>query len=342
MNILRYTSIALLMCTCLFADAQTRNATYDAYINQYKSIAIEQMKIHKIPASITLAQGLLESGAGKSDLAVQGNNHFGIKCHSDWTGGRMYKDDDAKGECFRVYPTARGSYEDHSVFLERERYARLFTYDPLDYKAWAKGLKECGYATLSTYAERLINIIETYQLYRFDTDRSGSNRVDNTDSYVYYGETNTGSGTTGSNAGYGYTAYNHDHQPIIVNDLVCYRAVKEDNWDILAMELGVKKKKLLKYNECNDTYTQLEGMNVFICKKKSKAAIEYNDCWYRIGYGESMYSISQQFGVKVANLYKINYLSQDYVPAEGDFILIRKPSIWDKLFSARTKMKAGK
>lgn len=335
MNFFRYTSIAIMLCVSVLANAQQRSAQYDAYIEQYKGIAIEQMKLHKIPASITLAQGLLESGAGKSDLAVRGNNHFGIKCHTDWTGGRMYKDDDAKNECFRVYSSARGSYEDHSVFLERERYARLFTYDPLDYKSWAKGLKECGYATLSTYAERLINIIELYELHQYDMDRSGTNRVDRPvvdNSNIYVNNV--------PNHDY-VNSYNHDHQPMIVNNLVCYRAVTEDTWDMLANELGVKKKKLLKYNECEDTYTQLEGMNIFIHKKKKKAAIEYNDCWYRVGAGESMYSISQNFGVRVATLYKINYKTIDYVPVEGDFVLIRKPTALDKLFKARTQMKSG-
>lgn len=314
MKTIRYFSLAIFMLLGLIANAQTRNAQYDAYIQQYKNTAIEQMRKHKIPASITLAQGLLESGAGKSDLATKGNNHFGIKCHTDWTGDRMYKDDDAKGECFRVYKSATQSYEDHSKFLEKSRYARLFTYDPLDYKAWAKGLKECGYATLPTYAERLISLIETYKLYSYDTDRGGSSRPEVIIPII---DNNTHQPVQPQ-------SYNHNHQPMLVNGLVCYRAVMEDNWDLLAHELGVSKKRLLKFNECEDTYTQLEGMNIFIRPKKAKAAKEHKDCWYRIDAGESMYSISQKFGMKVKTLYKINFKTPDYVPVEGDFLLIRK------------------
>lgn len=302
MNIFRYISIAILICWTHTALAQ-RNATYDEYINQYKDLAIEQMKLHKIPASITLAQGILESGGGKSTLAIKAKNHFGIKCHTDWVGGRFYKDDDAANECFRVYKSVRDSYEDHSQFLLRSRYARLFTYDPLDYKAWAKGLKECGYATLPTYADRLINLIELYELYVYDTGKDGKHQ--------HKPSANIAS------------TINHGHQPYLVNDIVCYRAIAVDDWDILASELGVKKKKLLKYNECEDTYTQLEGMNVFIGKKKSKAAKQYKNYWHKVQRGESMYSISQLYGVRIKNLYKMNFKSVDYIPAEGDLLKVR-------------------
>lgn len=302
MNVLRYLSFVLFVCLTAAANAQ-RNAQYDAYIEQYKDVAIEQMRKHKIPASITLAQGILESGAGKSTLAVRSNNHFGIKCHTDWTGGRTYRDDDARNECFRVYNSARESYEDHSRFLLRSRYARLFTYDPLDYKAWAKGLKACGYATLPTYAERLITLIETYELYRYDRGEGGKR----------YQNTNNN----------GYVAVNHNHQPMLVNDIVCYRGVAGDNWDILARELGVKKKKLLRYNECEDTYTQIDGMNIFIKKKKTKAEKKYKRYWHRVRRGESMYTISQMYGVRIKNLYEMNFKDADYVPMEGDLIKVR-------------------
>ncbi len=299
---LRHITFAISLCFALTSNAQ-RNAQYEEYVQQYKNIAIDQMKRYKIPASITLAQGLLESGGGKSMLAVKANNHFGIKCHTDWTGGRIYKDDDAKNDCFRVYSSAKESYEDHSKFLTRSRYARLFTYDPLDYKAWAKGLKECGYATLSTYAERLIKIIETYELYQYDTGKGGSHQH----------KPSANSGST----------INHNHQPYLVNDIVCYRAIAADDWDILANELGVKKKKLLKYNECEDTFTQLEGMNIFTKKKKSRADKRYKDYWHRIQPGESMYTISQLYGVKLKSLYKMNYKSADYVPEVGDILKVR-------------------
>ena len=140
-----------------------------AYIGTYKDIAIDKMEKYNIPASITLAQGILESGNGLSTLAKKSNNHFGIKCHSGWKGKRVYHDDDKKGECFRKYPTAEGSFNDHSKFLTgRGRYEFLFDLKPDDYKAWAKGLKKAGYATDRKYPKKLISFIETFELYKYD------------------------------------------------------------------------------------------------------------------------------------------------------------------------------
>jgi flagellum-specific peptidoglycan hydrolase FlgJ len=139
------------------------------YIRNYASIAVNEMHLHKIPASIPLAQGILESGNGKSDLASKSNNHFGIKCHTGWKGQKVYHDDDAKGECFRKYQYVETSYHDHSAFLtKRKRYAFLFNYRTKDYKKWAKGLKKAGYATDKKYPNKLIKIIEDYKLYEFD------------------------------------------------------------------------------------------------------------------------------------------------------------------------------
>lgn len=142
----------------------SRNPTYEAYIALWRATALAQQAEHGIPASITLAQGLLESGAGQSDLATIANNHFGIKCHSDWQGNTYNKDDDRSDECFRSYSKAEDSFRDHSLFLKRKRYEKLFTYNISDYKAWAQGLRECGYATDPRYPQKLIQIIETYEL----------------------------------------------------------------------------------------------------------------------------------------------------------------------------------
>lgn len=140
-----------------------------AYIRQFAPLAVNEMHIHKIPASITLAQGILESGRGRSELARKSNNHFGIKCHTGWKGERVYHDDDEKGECFRKYEHAATSYKDHSEFLtKRRRYAFLFSYGSKNYKKWAKGLRKAGYATDKKYPSKLIRIIEDYELYEFD------------------------------------------------------------------------------------------------------------------------------------------------------------------------------
>ena len=146
--------------------SQRKVPAYEKYIKQYSSLAIQHQKKYRIPASITLAQGLLESGAGRSELARKSNNHFGIKCHSDWRGGRVYHDDDLRGECFRKYKNPEQSYEDHARFLvDRPRYASLFKLKITDYKGWARGLQKCGYATDRAYANRLIKLIEDYDLY---------------------------------------------------------------------------------------------------------------------------------------------------------------------------------
>lgn len=140
-----------------------------AYIRKYAPIAVKEMHDYKIPASITLAQGVLESSSGRSNLALRSNNHFGIKCHTQWKGARVYHDDDKKGECFRKYQYVETSYKDHSEFLsKRQRYAFLFNYGTKDYKKWAKGLRKAGYATDRKYPDKLIKIIQDYKLYEFD------------------------------------------------------------------------------------------------------------------------------------------------------------------------------
>lgn len=150
------------------------NEATKAYIAQYNGVAMGNMKTYGIPASIILAQGILESGAGQSNLATNANNHFGIKCHNDWTGDKVYKDDDSANECFRKYNQASESYKDHAMVLTgKKRYANLFNLPKGDYKAWAKGLKEAGYATDPKYPEKLISYIETYNLHQYDSKVMG-------------------------------------------------------------------------------------------------------------------------------------------------------------------------
>ena len=154
---------AIPLCTA------AQQITREEYIDRYKSIAVAHMERYGIPASITMAQGLLESNAGNSWLSRQSNNHFGIKCKRDWTGDRVYHDDDAKGECFRSYPTVEDSYDDHARFLDSQpRYDSLFAYSSTDYRSWARGLKAAGYATAPDYAQRLCRIIEEAQLFLLD------------------------------------------------------------------------------------------------------------------------------------------------------------------------------
>ncbi len=303
---MRYLLLVIFAISSLALSAQRRNAAYENYIEKYKDIAIEQMEEHHIPASITLAQGLLESGAGQSELARRSNNHFGIKCHDEWTGKRTYHDDDRRDDCFRVYSSVRDSYEDHSKFLLRPRYARLFKLDQQDYKGWAHGLKACGYATLPTYANRLIGIIELYELYRYDKKGGGKSSKS-------------------------YVAIGAQHPLYLINNLDCIIAREGDTWESLSRELkerGIRlsARKLRKYNEAPSKYFfPSAGTPIFLQKKLKHADRDKypKDYWHRIQPGESMYSIAQMYGVRIKYLYKMNYRKADYVPEPGDILRVR-------------------
>lgn len=277
----------------------TRTKAYEDYIEQYHVMAVNQMRRYHIPASITLAQGLFESAAGRSALALYSNNHFGIKCTSSWTGKRTYKNDDTKNDCFRVYSSPAESYEDHSLFLLRDRYKSLFTLNPLDYRGWAKGLKACGYATNPAYADRLIKIIELYELYRYDEDKKGNTRYDNTQ------------------------PQQPAHEILYVNSRPCLRLTADDTWQSIAAETKVSVKKLLKYNEATADFLPDPGTNIFLKKKATKAAKEYKGHWHRIARGESMYSIAQQYGIQLKKLYKMNHKDATFTPVEGDILKVR-------------------
>lgn len=284
----------------LFSQAK-RYKIYDDYIDTYKYIAIDHMKKYKIPASITLAQGLLESGAGKSDLAANGKNHFGIKCHSDWKGKKMYKSDDGPNDCFRVYSNAEDSYEDHALFLKKDRYRSLFELKITDYRGWAKGLQQCGYATDKAYANKLIKIIEDYELYQHDKKESSGKSITKKDD--------------------GPVAVLYKHIPYKTHNLIYVIAEDGDTYEAIASEFRFKAKDLYKWNEVPEGFPLKSGDIVYFEKKKSKADKPYYD--HVVQVGESMHSISQKYGVKVKNLYKMNKKDYEYVPVEGDVLKLR-------------------
>lgn len=295
----------LLICGCGVQAQVKWNSAYQSYIDIYKDLAIEQMLKHNIPASITLAQGLLESGAGKSTLAVMGNNHFGIKCHG-WDGPSMRKTDDAPDECFRVYDNPRESYEDHSLFLERDRYKVLFTYRLTDYVSWAKGLKECGYATNPAYAQTLISIIESYKLYEYDKAKSFDHFIVNH-----------------SVAGKSVKLEGQEpHRVYTYNKNYYVYARRGETFYSISKEVGIRASKLARYNE-RDKHDELsEGDVVYMKKKSKRAAKQYKNVFHVIKAGESMYSISQLYGIRLKYLYSKNCLSPDYSPRVGDRLLV--------------------
>ena len=285
----------LLMVCCLTVQAQTRNKQYEDYIKKYRDLAVQEMKKYHIPASITLAQGLLESGAGKSTLARKSNNHFGIKCGSDWRGKTVSHDDDARGECFRAYKHPKQSYEDHSKFLTgRPRYASLFKLKITDYKGWARGLKKAGYATNPRYAEQLIDIIELYDLHRYDTKGGLKWMKENP----------------------------NPHQPYIANGLVYIVVRAGDSWKSISREFDISQKKLRKYNDLYKGYELQVGDILYLEKKNKKADKEH--IVHVIRAGESMYSISQKYGIRLKNLYKLNKMdAEDPSPEVGTILRLR-------------------
>jgi LysM repeat protein len=279
----------------LTLQAQTRNKQYEAYIKKYRELAVEEMKRYHIPASITLAQGLLESGAGQSTLARKSNNHFGIKCGSDWYGKTVSHDDDARGECFRAYKHPKDSYEDHSKFLAgRPRYASLFNLNITDYKGWARGLKKAGYATNPRYADQLIGIIELYELYKYD-DKN----------YLKWIKKNP-----------------NPHQTYIANDLLYIVVRAGDSWKSISQEFDISQKKLRKYNDLYKGYALQVGDILYLEKKNRKADKEH--IVHVLRAGESMYSISQKYGIRLKNLYKMNKMdADDPAPEVGTILRLR-------------------
>ncbi len=287
-----------------------------SYIDRWRDVAIEQMHIHGIPASITMAQAILESGNGKSMLSVEANNHFGIKCHG-WDGPGIYKDDDKKNECFRKYKSAQESFEDHSLFLKKQRYAFLFEYDITDYKSWAKGLKKAGYATDPSYAKRLIALIEDNELYRFD-------RMGATASAQHSNKKSKAR----------YEVKSDTERAIDVIDLTNVREIRihanaikfveakaGDSFRSIAEELDMAPWQIKKYNDLGTDHIFKEGETVFIQPKKNKGKKSIHN----VREGESLSEISQLYGVKLKKLMDYNSISEDTNLVIGDKVLLRKP-----------------
>jgi LysM repeat protein len=253
------------------------------YISIWKLIAIEQMNFHGIPASITMAQGILESGNGNSKLAKEGNNHFGIKCHG-WEGAKMYMDDDLENECFRVYSDAKNSYIDHSEFLKRnKRYEFLFSYSSDDYRNWAHGLKQAGYATSSSYAENLIRIIEDEKLFELDKQKLGKENMINTQIDIVFQKHMISKNSIGVN----------------------YVVVKKgDTFYRLSQELGISMNSLRKYNDFQPNKEYLiPGELIYTQPKKWKSK---NETHIVLKGRKTLREISQEKGIRLKSLLRKN------------------------------------
>jgi len=308
----RYLLVSTLICftvqVCL--PQSKRRISPDTYINTYKDFAINEMKRSGIPASITLAQGMLESDNGNSILTVEGNNHFGIKCH-DWTGKAMYKDDDSRNECFRKYNSAGESFRDHSDFLlTKQRYNFLFEYKSTDYKNWAKGLKKAGYATNPRYDDKLINLIEGNKLYVYDqglvareSPRQRASRKKSGETVPdYYINMNT--------------------RPIQVRNNIEYVVAKNgDTFNKLCTELEMLNWELLKYNELTKDSTLHDGQILYLQPKRRKA--DFGNEYHTVQAGETLYSVSQLYGIKTRFLLKLNNLNPQDTIKVGEILYLR-------------------
>ncbi len=291
--------------------------TTEEYIETYKDIAIRKQKEFKIPASITLAQGILESGSGNSALARKAKNHFGIKCHKGWKGKTYTMDDDAKDECFRKYKKVEDSYRDHSKFLtQRGRYSFLFEYKITDYKKWAYGLKKAGYATNPKYPQLLISIIERYDLAKYDKmsavkskDKKKKKKEDIVSSTI-----STSQFKHIDTWDSGRKIYENNGKKLIIIE-------KGDTYWGLAEEFEIYSWQFRKYNDLKKNHMLKIGEIIYLQKKKRKAEKKYK--YHIVQKGETLHSISQDFGIRLNRLYKMNNLPKGIQVQTGTELKLR-------------------
>ena len=314
----------ILLSVTFIARAQVYDAQdVENYIAQYKDIAMGEMHRTGIPASITLAQGIIESGAGRSPLATDANNHFGIKCHEDWKGDGYKYDDDRRNECFRKYDSVAQSFYDHSDFLKtRQRYAVLFTYDSMDYRSWAKGLKSCGYATNPKYAEVLIKCIEDYDLHQWDLNESDRatwfaqlNKTDSDKSFLQ-GEVVQKDDAIAKSL----EKESDEDRVYVFNDIKCVNLREGELLNQLATKYEIGLKRLMRYNDIASV-SQLEpGDKVYLQPKRNHG----DEKFHTVQEGETMFSISRDHGIQLDKLYEKNLLQPGSQPAVGEVLNLRE------------------
>lgn len=348
-------TIALAFCA-IWANAQREKA--ELYIQQYSEIAVQEMIRTGVPAAIKLAQGILESQSGESNLVKKSNNHFGIKCKPEWTGNRTYHDDDEKGECFRVYANAEASYRDHSDFLRsRAHYNFLFNLNPADYEAWAYGLKKAGYATNPTYPQKLIKVIQDFNLDRFNTialerlsNLGKSNSTVPTSSSINLSVTENVKHSTSATStpvisvdNQNITAENlpeegeselhnsnsetavpkkispYPANVFTINQVKVIYATEGTSLLALANQYGITLSKIMEYNELTNIDILEQDQLIFLEKKQKKGATDY----HIVKEGESFYSIAQQEGVRLENILLYNSFAANSTPTIGNKILLK-------------------
>lgn len=328
-------TILLLFLNVLSVFAQYTEADILKYIDKYKDLAIRNMYDYKIPASIKMAQGIFESACGTSRLATEGNNHFGIKCHKEWTSDTIKVDDDALQECFRKYAKVEDSYEDHSRFLtSRPRYSKLFSLDIMDYTSWAKGLKEAGYATNPKYAERIISLIERFQLAILDTiyqERLAKGWFEMSHPEVMVQEEQVQVENIRAN----------NFNPIFVPDLNLYTPVdypfsirptyennkilfvvaqQGDTYAKIALDVQSDEKSLRYFNDAPPNKVLNPGEIVYIEKK----AKQCSTLTHKLDAAESLHYISQKYGIRMGVIMEANQFSENSFIKPGSIIKLKK------------------
>jgi LysM repeat protein len=281
--------IFFVICWCLLDSGTSYAQKLSAkdYIDKYKADALKDMARTGVPASITLSQGMLESENGNSLLATTANNHFGIKCHKDWKGNSFYKDDDTKQECFRKYKTVLESFDDHSDFLKtHQRYAFLFELERSNYKGWAEGLKRAGYATNPFYPQLLIKIIEDNKLYELDQP----------DNFI---ATKVGKESIAQKIAAG--------ELTMVNRVPCFTVKKGESFLYLAQKYDLDLWQIYKYNDLERDAEIKPGQRLFIKPKRRKGPVDF----HILKANETLYSISQLYGMKLKHLLRKNRLKKD-------------------------------
>ncbi len=333
----RILSVFVSMLVVLVLSAAPDKSPQEAYIEKYAPLAVEEMYRSGVPASITLAQGLLESRYGLSELAVKGNNHFGIKCHN-WNGKKIYHDDDRRGECFRKYKSPDESFRDHSDFLRyRDRYKFLFDLKPTDYKGWAHGLKKAGYATDPSYPQKLIRLIEEYDLDEYDSRKSSWARkskrkkgvqdeevVEDAEEVVGLPESpNRLEQAKLLDRGQRDVLHVSFERPVYsFNGVPFVRAREGETYRSLAKSNSLFLKEILRFNELGSEQPLEPGTVVYIQPKKNRSA-KGLDKHIVEGDDENLREISQRYAVKLKKLCKMNGMAADEKLIDGEVIILR-------------------
>lgn len=300
---------------CLFSYlAKAQDMTVDQYVATYKDLAIAEMQRAGVPACITLAQGILETEGGNSDLFKASNNHFGIKCKSTWTGETVSHDDDAKGECFRKYSCAADSYRDHSEFLKADRYAFLFQLDPLDYKGWAYGLKKAGYATNPKYAQILIQYIEQYHLQDYSMIAMGKMRDPNPTLAVAPVPPPPPPALKPT------PAVHYPEGEFRINETRVVFARSGTSLLALAEQYHVSLPNLVDFNDLkNDNEIQQDQL-IYLQRKRKVGQAQF----HTVAPGEALYDIAQLEGIRLSSLMEYNQLDNDAMqPAPGESLYLQ-------------------